>query len=250
MKVLVYKVSGGLNHMITQINRAVFASGLSGRHLIIDTYGGAFCNDFNKYFIIPGVEYSTNYHLLDNEKYKGFIENDAQYQKGIYYLEGETLNLRLNNVINDKPVIFCSMIACPDHEYVKVRKSVTDTIANPIKEKYIGVHFRNTDRKNNINDFVREINKIPCNLVYLATDDYSAFENLKTLTDKKVIQYTKPPDFGGQRVHYNHPDVDQCIMDSLTDMYYLIHATYFIPSVPSGFSKRVIKNRENYKFFI
>lgn len=52
-KYLVYKVSGGLCHMLYQINRAIHLSKLSDRFLIIDCQGNAFDNDFNKYFNIP-----------------------------------------------------------------------------------------------------------------------------------------------------------------------------------------------------
>jgi hypothetical protein len=90
-KYIVYKISGGLNHMLGQINNAIHFSILSKRHLIIDCFAGAFQNDFNKFFNIPGFKYSTNYESLYNdssieESFEPYINANAKYTDKGYFL--------------------------------------------------------------------------------------------------------------------------------------------------------------------
>ena len=50
-----------------------------------------------------------------------------------------------------------------------------------IKKKYIGIHYRGTDRKHNLNDILEKLklNTVNENIIniFLATDDYEAFED-------------------------------------------------------------------------
>ena len=61
MKYLIYKVSGGLNHMLIQINKAIYLSKLTNRFLIIDTNNEPFEQNFNKWFNIPNFKFSTTF---------------------------------------------------------------------------------------------------------------------------------------------------------------------------------------------
>jgi len=261
-KYIVYKVSGGLNHMLGQINNIIHLSKISNRLLIIDCNGGAFENDFNKYFNIPDINYSTNYDWLYNDSsldknmFEKYIKSNIRYiEKGTYFLENKKVSLNFNEVLNsnDKILYLTRVNTIKTKWHIKVNKNIVDEISKKkIKEKYVGVHFRNTDIKNDINKFISEILKLPeiYNIIYFATDDYNAIYKLKDLTKKfKIIQYTNPLNTKGHNIHYNNPNKDEVIMNALIDMYHLTYSSHFIPSIESSFSKRIIEIRKNDDFF-
>ena len=55
-------------------------------------------------------------------------------------------------------------------EYLKSKK---------INDYYVGIHFRNTDRSNDINKFINSVKIYKNKIIYLATDDYTALEQFK-----------------------------------------------------------------------
>lgn len=267
-KYLIYKQSGGLSHMLYQINNAIHLSKISKRSLIIDCDLGAFKNDFNKYFNIPNFSYVTNYDSLyrddsiDHILFEPYIKAEAKCVNSDDFLNN-TLLIRINSnetIQSTKKIIFCSWIdgfnTFSDEMlwYIKVNKNIVDEIsANKISEKYIGIHYRNTDMKHELETFISEIFKLSdqINVIYLGTDDYTASDRLnKLIGDKfRIIQYTKPYDNQGRNIHYGNPNKDEVIMNSLIDTYHLAHSTYFIPSVNSSFSKRIVQLRKNDTFF-
>lgn len=264
-KYLIYKVSGGLNHMLNQINNAIHLSKTLNRFLIIDCYSGAFKNDFNKYFQIPNFKYSTSYNCLYENKnldknFESYISSKLTYNNGIYFLKDKKISYTYKEILNnfDNIIYFTYLWSATYTEwYIKVKESVINEIlSNKIdNQKYIGVHFRNTpDKQNNLNKFIRCINKLNsnCNAIYLSTDDYNAYESFSTKLNKyKILQLTKPIKIDPEmsNIHYSNPNKDEIIMNTLIDMYHLTYSTYFIPSMNSSLSKRVIKLREEDNFF-
>lgn len=262
-KYLVYKVSGGLCHMLYEINKAVYFSKLTKRLLIIDCMTGAFQNDFNDYFNIPNYEYYTNYQNADKNLFK--INTSARIISDIYFLINEkreslqkiTLT-PLEIINNNEKIVYVSFIRKSKHFIIpwciKVNKNIVDEISiNRINDKYIGIHYRNTDMKHILENFIPKIIKFSknCETVYLGTDDYTALNRLNKLLDNKfkILQYTKPFNNNGKNVHYGNPDKNEIIMNALIDMYHLTYATYFIPSEKSSFSKRIIELRQKNDFF-
>jgi len=263
----IYKTAGGLNYMLGQINNAIYLSKTTNRFLIIDCNGDAFCNDFNKYFNIPDFVYTTNYdclyqdNSLDKNTFESYINGKFRISKNCeYLLNDKIIPIKLYDIISyNEQIIYFNYLSHPIPNiswYIKVNKDIVDKlIINKINEKYIGVHYRNTDIKNEINTYISEIQKISdCNLVYLATDDYTAFEKFNELLKNKfkIIQYTKPLDMlhGECNIHYGNPNKDEVIMNTLIDMYHLINSTYFIPSGNSALSKRVLQFKIKDEFFI
>ena len=260
MNFIVYRVTGGINHMITSINRAIRLSKESGRFLIIDCNAGAFGNDFNDYFTIKGFDYSTNYDILYKKFYRGAFEPykkaDIEIIEKKYYLNGKLLNVNFDEVLkSDEEIIYLSMVSGIRNvaEYVSVKSELMPEISkNPIKENYIGVHYRNTDRRTNLGKIINQIKELKTKIrtVYLGTDDAKAYDKFtRLLPDYEIIQYTKPIDLDGRNIHYGNKDKNEVIMTSLIDMFHLSRATYFIPSLPSGFSDRILKIRQENTFF-
>jgi len=247
MNYLVYKISGGLCHMLRHINFMIHLSKMTGRRLIIDCNAMAFSNDFNRYFTAD-CDYQTTYKDFP-EEYMDYA-NARLIKDGGYLLKDKRIVLPAGEIIESRDrVVFCTMVQDIHVRewYIRVRKSITERIAaDRIEGGYIGVHFRNTDRKNEIGLFEEEITRLPLMPVYFATDDFNAVLNVKNL----IIRRTFPKDCGGASVHYGNPDKDEVVMNALTDLYHLSRATYFIPSVNSSFSQMVLKIRNKDEFFI
>jgi hypothetical protein len=281
MKYLIYKVSGGLNHMLGQINNAIHLSKTLNRFLIIDCNYFPFENDFNKYINIPNFNYSTNYDCLyqDSTLNKDIFEpyikanckNYADSQDS-YWLNDKIININAcdNNILkSNKKIIYCSWIdnggswvwdGLYAPWYIKVNENIVNMISkNKIYYNYIGVHYRNTDMKHDFCNFIPEILKLfaKFDTVYLATDDYYAYDKFYGALSNKfnIIQYTKPCKIptGKTNIHYGNINKDEVITDALIDMYHLIYSTRFIPSWNSCFSQRIMNLRdkitEKDKFF-
>jgi hypothetical protein len=272
MKYLVYKVTGGLSHMLAQINNCVNLSKHTGRYLIIDTYYGSFQADFNDYFEIPDFEYSTNYDILyndesiDNTKLKQYVDNHAEWiEHWNIRLVDLNLSKSIKEIVNSNDdVVFCTSVNdIPTWELaelkrvnwnIKVKQEIVDSIKlNTPDVEYVGVHFRNTDLTNNLDSLIENAVKLNNKNIYFATDDYFAFDELKNkLGDSfNIIQFTKPLKLkeGQGNIHYLVDDTHTMLMNTLIDMYHLSQAKYFIPSMNSAFSKMVLKLREEDDFF-
>ena len=76
----------------------------------------------------------------------------------------------------------------------------------PIEEPYIAVHFRNTDRKNEIAPFIEQIKKVRdeenIHVLYLASDDFFAYERMKEHFDGMRIIRKVIPIKGVKNIHY------------------------------------------------
>lgn len=259
---LIYKLSGGLNHMLKQINNAIHLSESTNRRLIIDTKGGAFDNDFNDFFYIPNFEYFTNFEILKElnvqEKYETYITKRVNYINGTYYLNDRMITLLPEDIFkSEEVVIFFTYLKKglgKKNWRIKVKEDIVNKIKSlpEIKEDYIGFHFRNTDMKNDITELCQKILNYTneTKILYLATDDSTALEKIKKIlpSDIKIIQYTKPYAAGGKNIHYGNPNKEEVIFNSLVDIYFLKYSKYFISSPGSSFSERVniIRNKDDF----
>lgn len=257
---IVYKVSGGLNHMLNQINNAIYFSKVCKRILIIDCYSGAFKNDFNKYFLISDLEYFTSYDILEKNQYikiKDYIDSVVKYKKDKYVLLDKRVDLTCNEILeSNEDILFFTYLnnsaSCKGWD-IKINPNILNELEKyDIKEDYIGIHFRNTDYKHDLNKII-EIAKLitDTNLIYFSTDDFSAYEIVKNLMPEyKIIRYTSPYQSNGKNIHYSNPDKDQVILNTLIDMYCLLKCKHFIPSEKSSMSKRIERLREKNDLFI
>lgn len=267
MKYLVYKITGGLSHMLFQINSCIELSKVTGRHLIIDTYYGSFQQDFNDYFEIPNFEYSTNYDIVaDKTGIQKYIDGHAEWVTHLdIRLDDINLSKSSDEIINSTDdFVFCTLVNdIPNFELeyikqvqlnIKLKKEIVDTVkVNSPMFEYVGFHYRNTDLTNDLDSLVNEVIKFENKNIYFSTDDFYSYDNLKNkLGDSyNIIQYVKPPKLkeGQGNIHYLADDSHLMILNTLVDMYHLIHATHFVSSPNSMFSKMVLKLRENDNFF-
>lgn len=133
-------------------------------------------------------------------------------------------------------------------ELLKVKPDIVNMIKDLklITGEYTGIHFRNTDRKN---DIMKYINRAKAHkIIYLATDDAKAYNMMKdAMPDKTIIQYNNPFDANGHPIHYMEDDKYKLVINLLVDMYYLYNAKHFIDSPESLISGLVNYMRKNKK---
>ena len=114
-----------------------------------------------------------------------------------------------------------------------------------VNNKYIGVHFRNTDRINNINTFLDKIKIYKDKQIYIATDNIISFNTFKTeLKNYNLFFYNEPYDAGGNNIHFNDPNKEKMIMSIIIDIYMLYHSDIFIDS-PNSLVSKLIKYMRN-----
>lgn len=255
-KFLIYKVSGGLNHMLIQINNAVELSKMSNRKLIIDCESGAFNSNFNDYFEITDFEHLTSYENLKDVKTE-IIESTVRYDNKKYLIGDTTVNLYRKEIIHssEKFLLFTYLNDRIhfNNWHIKIKKDILEKVKNKeIKGDYIGVHFRNTDMKHDLKEIIQKVKQINhINRIYLSTDDFSSIHEFEqTLQTYEIIRNTTPFDNSGKNIHYGNPNKNEVIMNTLIDMYCLMNSTEFIPSKKSSLSKRVQQLRKINNFFI
>ena len=137
-------------------------------------------------------------------------------------------------------------------KYIKVKPEIVNIIKEkPMIDNYIGVHFRNTDIKNNIDQIIIEIKKHSnYTNIYLATDDYKAYEQLKlALPNHNIYQYTKPINANGKPIHYTETNKYNLVLNLLIDIYYLYMSDVFIQS-PGSLVSAFVYDMRNKKEFI
>jgi hypothetical protein len=256
-KYLIYKGSGGLTHMLRGLEYAIFLAKLSNRILIIDLNHSAFNQKFSTFFKIidKKVKYTENYpkNLLKLKYYNynmnTIIKKKINYNQKKYYI----LNKKVNNYnpfyycFNNKYVLIFGGPAWSSIKNIKVNDNIIEKIKKEfnIKEKYMGIHFRNTDIKNNKKEFLKKIKNSlnDIKLIYLGTDDCEMYNFLKNnLNNIKIIRKTIPK-CNIKNLHYTLENKYESIYNCLVDIYYLKNSNIFIPSINSGLSKWILTMR-------
>lgn len=252
MKYIVYKGTGGLFHNLHGLSKAIDLSISNHFTLIIDMDAHpAFGANFSDYFTIDcnKLKYRCNY---DNISLPSDLK-DIQSKPSTYF--GYTgrnhkwtidRSKEFNIVYGNPPVALNTKIRINDVYSKNIQTN------NPIiGEKYISVHFRNSDKKNNVDLFLKKITaslKKHANIttLYVASDDYDFY----TIVEKKfpTITIIRKTVFEKnlKNLHYGCKDKKKQMYDCLVDIYYILLSDVFIPCTNSGMSTGImamIKNR-------
>jgi hypothetical protein len=255
-KIVIYKASGGLIQMLYGLVYCIDYCINNNHVLLIDCINHEyFSYNLSDFFIINNFnDYSENYNIIPKEltHYKGIPIDFISKNNPIYNMIGGfwynyvNVNVILENIDFDLPLkIYTgfgtksnSMIA----KYIRVKPNVINLCKYEIQfkktiiEPYIGIHFRNTDRKHDINEYI--IPQYKDNIIYLATDDINSYKKLK-LFYTNIIQYTIPIDSMGEGIHKFNTNKYEVIMNILIDLYMLLdyNCVVFIPSTLSFVSQ-------------
>jgi len=257
MKYFVYKGTGGLFHNLRGLTVAIELSIKNNVILIIDMdTHGPFGGNFSDYFVIKcdKLKYVTNYENIPLN-----LINDIQGKTCGYV--GYTGKNACYKVDKEKEInIFYGygIGNCILYQPIQVNSSFFNKIQIknlPINKKYLSVHFRNTDIKNNDTLFFSKIQKTlnkykGIKTLYIASDDYYFYENIKKyFTSVEIIRKTfVEPNISN--LHYGSKDKKTQMYDCLVDIYYILLSDVFIPSINSGFSQNIIHIiRNKYSFF-
>ena len=257
VKYIIYKGSGGITHMLKGIHFCIQKAKETNRKLIIDTLNhSAFMMDFSSVFFI------TDLSLNFSDKYDGCQVRDeiknspAKYIKGKYCIEERNISI-VDWDTHDDVIIYAGSHGNFQIKNIKVVKKINDDLNKETKidGKYIAGHFRNTDMKHDINEFINKIketiNKTGIKTFYLATDDSTARERIASElpADITIIQNTVPAANIGN-LHYSSTDKYKQVYECLRDFYFILGADEFIPSHKSGMSRLAVEMRKNkFSFF-
>ena len=264
---LITKASGGLAHMLGGIYAATIYANKSKRFLIIDCETHiAFRNKFSDFFILHNLEYSDDYSIIPSDyKFKDHsIEeikntNLSKAENANYGMFGYSVQSKSFNP-EEKIAIWAGTSGKKGYWYLpnlKINPTILTKLnaEKKIVEPYISIHYRNTDIKNKLNNYINKIKSIVkttnIKTIFLATDDANAITNFKNqLPDLKIIQLAKPkPNVKNQ--HYSSASKEECykqIYETIRDLYFIFQSKYFIPSRNSGLSRFIIMqiiNKEN-----
>jgi len=263
-KYIVYYGSGGLSHMMSGLFFAIYIAKATNRVLIIHLQDyKIFPFKISKYFNIydkvsiqehwEGVPDHYKFFQYSVENLKTYDNFNYKHEKGgSYYYKNHLLSSFHAVKKNLTQDIFPFRAYYPNYNYtnIKLHLSIRNIVKRkcaPIKGRYISIHFRNTDLKYLTIEavskrclFLSRTYKI--NIIYLATDDYSAYNKLRQLLPSgiKLIQYIVPDNFDGKALHLNKQDKNELTINSFCDMFMILKSQYFIPCAVSGFSKWLI----------
>lgn len=267
MKYFIYKGTGGLFHNLRGLCYSINMALKHNIILIIDMdIHKAFGGNFDEYFVIKcdKLKYSTTYKNLNEEligKYKnkragafGYFNNKLKNSLGY---KNSYNKINLSKSINILYGCGLGRETINTLEFIKVKNEYFNTLKlnnKPIKSKYISIHFRNTDRKNDCNKFINKIKIVSkennIKTLYIASDDYKFYENIELqFPNLNIIRNTYPAK-NIINLHYTNSDKKKHMYDCFVDIYYILLSNIFIPSVNSGFSRAIMNMiNNNYTFF-
>jgi len=164
---VVYKATGGLAHSLGGLWRAIQIAKGSNRSLVIDyNVHKAFENSFSKFFYLDiNIPYSDNYSIIPkNYTFRGYTVDELKREEldDHYRIFGQSAKRHKRS---DKIIVVCGTSGkrgWVSIDELRVNKEIVEKIKNEpqINERYIAVHFRNTDIKSNLGRQVSQINLI------------------------------------------------------------------------------------------
>lgn len=249
-KYIVYKGTGGLFHNLNGLTRAINIAIDKNNILIIDMDShAAFGGNFSDYFNLEckKIVYHTNF---DNMPKNILNEIDINIKRGAGLFGYNGSNNNYNYDIRNNVNVFFGpngQLHSNISRYIKVNESIIDSIKPKLlsnKNNYIAVHFRNTDMKHDINLYLSKINSAfnsypNINTLYVATDDATFYDTLKSQFPNKNIIRSTIPESGVKCLHYGCKDKVIQQHNCLIDVYNILLSDVFIPSTGSGFSRAI-----------
>lgn len=250
-KFLVYKGTGGLAHMLRGLNEAIRRARVSNRFLIIDCISNpGFGCHFSDFFTIDNLDYSEKYSDIPVDyKFRNLFIRDIK--KRSIHSSKKKYHIFEHNISDIDPncdenlIVFGGTGSNKLINGMKVNKEIMEKILKEpiINEKYISVHYRNTDLKNSIINFINKIRKTikktNIKTVYWASDDESSFERISNAVSEGNFVRNTIPEKVKKNLHSEAKDKQKQVYDCLKDIYFILRSDYFIPSKNSGMSQYV-----------
>lgn len=271
-KIVIYQGSGGLIHLLGGLVYCIHWCILHSHELLIDIKNhDLFLHNFTDFFYIKDnrLKWSEDYNLIPSNithlqrkiSFEYISKNNVVFNNGFWLNDGKNrinIGISLDNIPKSEIVKMYCGNGCNRMLHITQYIGVKESIINIIKNKnnmnliqYTGIHFRNTDRPNDISKYINIIknklsNLAKDNIYYLATDDSTAIEKIcNAINNINIIQYTYPIDCDGKPIHIYSPNKYEIIINVLIDIYYLLNATNFIDSPESLVSRLITYMRKS-----
>jgi hypothetical protein len=261
---LVCYPAGGLNDMLFNINRCLMHSVKYQRLLIIDTTkidwfhhdirDYIFFNHSNIYIGNLSTIYSTIQELsiYPSEFKLHLTQFAAKYDTAthnfVFNISGNLISagINLDKSYSEEVIVFASLGGGLPNlilEHMLFKKVVTDVYYERLSKlplSFIGVHIRNTDRKCDVQEFIKSHDKIfSTNIFFLASDHNETINLFKILYKENVYQFSKIH-VSSTGIHYSHSTLYQkdFIIDAMTDILLLSSSTnLYMSTLNSGYSR-------------
>ncbi|MDR1555188.1 MAG: hypothetical protein LBS39_04080 [Campylobacteraceae bacterium] len=269
-KIVFCRPRGGLNDMLTQIQKCYEYAKKYDRKLYIDSSKSGFLDSLGNYFIMA------------NEVYFEEFEDFVQYNFTVYptCLENNIINYQsiwsnenrcVVHITTNEPIRFNFSkhyeedilvheqdgggLGVEAFEWLKLNEKVKIHIVSIIEKlgKYDAIHVRNTDYKTDYKTFFENIKDNLGNKIVLCTDDLQCQLYAKSFFGNKLCIATELPNTQGKTLHMNiNLDRYSTNLNALTDLFILASGEnlYFSTILPrkenpftmggmgvSGFSK-------------
>ena len=279
-KYLILKGYAGLGDRLSSLGYAIKLATDTNRILLIDWSDYMWCQSENKGFfyyfklknlpenlkIIYGDEEVRNKLIelnnlknlsIDPKKFQNNLCNHFKPNDLFEYNDNINIMLKRFNKSDTDILVLCFYFL--DKKY-NISKYI-DFINTDYKKYDIGIHFRNSDRKGDFNNFINQVTSLKNKVdflnkkIYIATDDPSSIDKFKEYlnnpfdyntkfiqTDKGIHNLTK---FELDQYNMSKEELNNILIDELK---ILINCKYFIPSPLSCLSHITCIIRKNYLF--
>ena len=258
---VIYKGVEGLTHMLGGVVYCIDWCLLNNHKLLID------CNEinFSDYFVTNHISYIEDYELLKNEITNFDIE---EIKNTVPKLCDLICNVyKLNDLIvskslyrwdkNAKVKIYCGNGGNninKINKYIRIKPDVKNKIyqynLHKKYKKYTGIHFRNTDKSNNINNYINNIKEN--SVIYIGTDNTLSLNIFKDYyPNKNIISYSLENE-NKKPLHKIYKNKNKIILNTIIDIYILSKSDTFYGSPNSLLTRLIhnIKENNNCNIFI
>lgn len=266
---------GGFNDMISVIWKCYEYARAKNRRLVVDTRESFMKTDLRRYLdfrAVPTIDdrpleqfYSGSYRDTYPPTFHDRWKDARPHYSGdmrCYMHDGMRAAADLSKDYSEEVVVYCNCKSTDSEAHMDsflrlcratpVLCEVFQSRRARLPSSYIGIHIRNTDRKSDVEAFIRDsLNNLKPGPVFLASDNIDTLARVKGHLEArkmKVHTFARIPQSGGKCIHYHHTNIpkEELNIDLLIDFFLLVFSrTYFFSCQDSGFSRSVQRVRSH-----
>ena len=228
-RMLLCRPRGGLNDMLSQIERCCRYAEMTNRAVFVDTSFGAdsFDDEFDRYFISrqqhlmlsakslypvfdrvstfpPSVEKRlSSYRVLWDKRRDGYAERESGELLTFDFARDYPQDLLVHQQYGRRPIavsIFMRLTLQP--ALTRELLSRVSKIGGP----YLGAHVRHTDYRSNYHPVIEHVAGVEIAKVFLATDNQKVLEEFRVaLPGKQIYSFAEELSVDGSPLHLRKP---------------------------------------------
>ncbi|MDR3177342.1 MAG: hypothetical protein LBT96_00005, partial [Campylobacteraceae bacterium] len=252
-KIVFCRPRGGLNDMLTQMQKCRKYALAHDRDLYVDGSRGGFLDSFGNYFVasdsvyFEGFESFAQYDFtchpacLKNDILNYKIKWDSSFKR--YAYNGEPISFSSFRAYNEDILVHEQNhggLGVEAFEWLRLNEKVRTYIVNILEKlgSYDAIHVRNTDYKTDYKTFFENIKDKFVNKIVLCTDDLQCQLYAKSFFGDKLCVATELPNTQGKPLH-NNKNLDRYTtnLNALTDLFILANGKNLYFSILFGKTK-------------